>query len=90
MKATKVIISKKKAEDYSGEFLVTFVARGSEGDIFADSFLGPMLKSLQEFKEFNGKKRELYPPLSRYWSTRRLVAMQKAYVAWAWGYRRII
>ena len=59
MKATKVIISKKKAEDYSGEFLVTFVARGSEGDIFADSFLGPMLKSLQEFKEFNGKKRTI-------------------------------
>ncbi len=68
MKATKIVYSKKKAEDYSGEFLVTFVARDSEGVIVADKLITPMLKSLREFKEFTGKKDNsihLYPGISQ-------------------------
>ncbi len=66
MKTTKVIVSKKKVEEYSGEFLVTFVVQDTKGEIIGDRFLEPLLKSLQDFKEFTGKKEEcfqMYPVL---------------------------
>jgi leucyl aminopeptidase len=69
MKTTKVVVSKKKVEEYPGEFLVTFVARGTEGEIVGDQLLGPMLESLQQFKEFTGKKEEflqLYPAIGQF------------------------
>jgi leucyl aminopeptidase len=68
MKVTKVVFSKKKAEDYSGEFLVTFVARGGDGEIVSDKFLAPMLESLREFKEFTAKNENfihLYPRIGQ-------------------------
>jgi leucyl aminopeptidase len=68
MKTTKIVISKKKVEEYSGEFLTAFVAQGPDGGLVGDRLLEPMLKSLKEFKEFTGKKEEfliLYPALGQ-------------------------
>ena len=69
MKTTKVVVSKKKVEEYAGEFLVTFVAKGADGALIGDRLFGRMLKSLQEFKEFTGKKEEfvqLYPAIGQF------------------------
>jgi leucyl aminopeptidase len=69
MKTTKVVISKKKVEEYPGDFLVTFVARGADNKIIGDRLLEPLLKSLQEVKEFSAKKEQylqLYPALGQY------------------------
>jgi len=69
MKTTKVAVSKKKLEEYPGELLVIFVAQDSDGKIIGDRLFGPMLKSLQEFKEFTGKKEEihqLYPAIGQF------------------------
>ncbi len=68
MKGTKVIISKKKPEEFSGELLVTFVTRDKDGKVKGDKLFELFLTSLQEFKEFTGKKEEflqLYPPFSQ-------------------------
>ncbi len=69
MKTTKIVVSKKNVEDFFGELLVTLVAQGTKGEIIGDQLLGPILKSLQEFKEFTGKKEELfqmYPSLGQF------------------------
>jgi hypothetical protein len=50
MKNTKIIVSKKKIEEYSGELLVTFVTQGTDGETVGDRIFGPMFKSLQQFK----------------------------------------
>jgi len=60
MQTTKVIISKKKVVEYPGELLVTFVARDAGGKYSGDAPFGPILKSLSEFKEFTGKKEEIF------------------------------
>jgi leucyl aminopeptidase len=68
MKTTKIVISKKKVEEYSGEFLTAFVAQDADGGLIGDQLLEPMLKSLKDFKEFTGKKEEflvLYPALGQ-------------------------
>jgi len=68
MKTTKLIVSKKKIEQYSGELLVTFVTQGTDGKTLGDQMLGPMVKSLQGFKEFTGKKEKsllLYPAINK-------------------------
>ncbi|GAB6192447.1 leucyl aminopeptidase [Desulfocastanea catecholica] len=67
MKITKVVVAKKKAEQYAGELLVTFVARNAEGDLVGDSLLKPLLPSLHGFKEFSAKKEQyfqMYPSVS--------------------------
>ena len=69
MKTTKIVVSKKTVEEYSGELLVTFVARDAAGEIMSDRKFGPVLKSLQEFKEFTGKKEQslqLYPVIGQF------------------------
>jgi leucyl aminopeptidase len=66
MKTTKVVGAKKKAEEYTGEFLVAFVARDNEGKLVGDSLIKPLLPSLHGFKEFSAKKEQyllLYPLL---------------------------
>ncbi len=66
MQTTKVVVSKKKVEEYTGELLVTFVAQGKKGEIIGDLPFKSTLKSLQKFKEFTGKKEEsfqLHPAL---------------------------
>lgn len=64
MKTTKVVVAKKKAKEYTGEFLVVFVARDTEGKLVGDSLIEPLLPSLHGFKEFSAKKEQfflLYP-----------------------------
>jgi leucyl aminopeptidase len=60
MKSIKVVISKKKAEEYSGECLVVFAARGREGEIIGDALLQPMMPLLPGFDEFTAKKEQLF------------------------------
>jgi hypothetical protein len=50
MKTTKIVVSKKKIDEYSGEQLVTFVAQGTNGELLSDRMFAPMLKSVQDFK----------------------------------------
>jgi leucyl aminopeptidase len=69
MKNTKVVISKKKVEEYPGELLVTLVAQGTDNKIIGDKLLDPILKSLQEFKEFTAKKDQsiqLFPSIGQF------------------------
>jgi leucyl aminopeptidase len=69
MKNTKVVISKKKVDEYQGELLVTLVAQGTDNKIIGDKLLDPFLKSLEEFKEFSAKKEQsiqLLPSLSKF------------------------
>jgi leucyl aminopeptidase len=68
MKTTKIVVSKKKVEEFSGEFLAAFVAQGTDGEVIGDPLFEPILKSLKEFKEFTGKKEKsiiLYPSLGQ-------------------------
>lgn len=68
MKVTKLVVSKKQTEEYSGELLVTFVITETEDKVVGDRLFAPILTSLQEFKEFSGKKEEclqLYPTLGQ-------------------------
>ncbi len=68
MKTAKVTISKKNVEEYPGEFLVAFVTRSTDNKIIGDALLEPLLKRLQEVKEFSAKKEQclqLYPALGR-------------------------
>ena len=68
MKNTKIVVSKKKIEEYSGELLVTFVTQGTDGETVGDPIFGPILKSLQQLKEFTGKKETsllLYPGINQ-------------------------
>jgi leucyl aminopeptidase len=67
MKTTKVVVAKKKAEEYAGELLVAFVARDAEGELVGDSLLEPLLPSLHGFEEFSAKKEQyfqMYPAVS--------------------------
>jgi leucyl aminopeptidase len=69
MKTTKIVVSKKKIDEYSGELLVTFVAQGTNGELLSDRMFAPMLKSVQDFKEFTGKKEkylQLYPAIGQF------------------------
>ena len=68
MKNTKIVVSKKKIEEYSGELLVTFVTQGTDGETVGDPMFRPILKSLQQLKEFTGKKETsllLYPGIGQ-------------------------
>lgn len=60
MKATKIILSKKKVEKYSGELLVSFVARDSKGKMIGSERFSRELESLGDFNEFTGKKNQLF------------------------------
>ncbi len=65
MKNTKLVVSTKKVEDYSGDLLVTLVALDEGGCYVGDDRFRPLLESLVQYKEFSGKKNEqlqLYPP----------------------------
>ncbi len=68
MKTAKVTLSKRKVENYPGEFLVTFVARGADDKLIGDKVLDPLLNKLQEVEEFSAKKEQclqLYPALGQ-------------------------
>jgi leucyl aminopeptidase len=68
MKNTKVVISKKKVDEYQGELLVTLVAQGTDNKIISDKLLDPFLKSLEGLKEFSAKKEQsiqLFPTLGK-------------------------
>ncbi|MGB3212617.1 MAG: leucyl aminopeptidase [Desulforhopalus sp.] len=56
MKTTKIVVSKKKVEEFAGELLVTFVALEPEGEMKGDLLFDTMLQSIQGFKEFTGQK----------------------------------
>ncbi len=65
MKNTKLVVSTKKIEEYSGDLLVILVALDEKGNFIGDDRFRPILESLAEYKEFTGKKEEqlqLYPP----------------------------
>ncbi|MBU1565888.1 MAG: leucyl aminopeptidase [Proteobacteria bacterium] len=65
MKNTKLVVSTKKVEEYSGDLLVTLVALDEQGGYVGDDYFRPLLESLVQYKEFSGKKDEqiqLYPP----------------------------
>ena len=65
MKNTKLVVSKKKVEEYKGDLLVTLVALDEKGRYVGDDHFRPLLESLIQYKEFSGKKGEqiqLYPP----------------------------
>ncbi len=65
MKNTKLTVSKKKLEEYSGDLLVILVALDNNGTLIGEPPVRPLLDSLTEYKEFSGKKDEylqLYPP----------------------------
>ncbi len=69
MKNTKVVISKKKVDEYQGELLVTLVAQGTDNNIIGDKLLDPFLKSLEELKEFSGKQEQsiqFFPTLGKF------------------------
>ena len=64
MKLAKVTVSKKSIEEYSGELLVAIVGRDNKGNLIGEDWLVPVLKGLEKYKEFSGKKNEfiqLYP-----------------------------
>jgi len=64
MKSAKVTVSKKTVEEYSGELLIAIVGRDNKGNIVVEDWLAPVLKGLEKYKEFSGKKNEfiqLYP-----------------------------
>ena len=68
MKSTKIVVSQKKVEEYSGPLLVIFVARNTEGVLVCDSLPDPTVQWLQDLKEFTGKKDQsllLYPEVGR-------------------------
>lgn len=56
MKNTKVVLSNKKIEKYSGELLVTFVSREKGGKTVGHKLLRPIVGAIDEFKEFTGQK----------------------------------
>ncbi len=65
MKSTKVIVSTKKAGEYSGDLLVSLVVLDEQGISMGNDLFRPLLESLAHYKEFTGKKDEqllLYPP----------------------------
>lgn len=65
MKSSKIVVSKKKINKYSGDLLVAFVGLDEEGAFAGDELLQPLLESLSQYKEFTGKAEEhilLYPP----------------------------
>lgn len=65
MKSTKITVSTKKIEEYSGDILVVLVAMDEKGGYVVDDLFRPLLLSLEDYKEFCGKKDEqiqLYPP----------------------------
>ena len=65
MKNTKVIVSKGKVEEYTGDLLVILVAQKEEGDYDVDDSIRPFLQSFKHYSEFSGKNDEqmqLYPP----------------------------
>jgi leucyl aminopeptidase len=66
MKSSKIVVSKKKINTYSGSLLVAFMAQNEEGTLVAGEMFQPLLDSLAQYPEFTGKKEEfilLYPPL---------------------------
>lgn len=65
MKNTKLVVSTKNIEEYSGDILVRLVALDEEECYVEDDLFLPLLESLGQYKEFTGKKDEqllLYPP----------------------------
>lgn len=65
MKSTKIVVSTKKVEEFSGDLLVSLVVLDEQGISVGDNLFRPLLESLAHYKEFTGKKDEqllLYPP----------------------------
>jgi leucyl aminopeptidase len=65
MKLSKVVVSKKKITNYSGQLLVAFVALDAEEALTGVATVQPLLQSLRQYREFTGKATEyilLYPP----------------------------
>ncbi len=65
MKSTKLVVSTKKVEDYTGDLLAIVVALDEQGVTIGEDLFRPLLNSLLQYKEFSGKKDELlllYPP----------------------------
>ncbi len=65
MKNTKLVVSNKKVEEYTGDLLVTLVALDEKGCFVGDERFRLLLESLVQYKEFSGKKDQhiqLYPP----------------------------
>ena len=65
MKSTKIVVSTKKVEEFSGDLLVSLVVLDEQGISVGDDLFRPLLESLAHYKEFTGKKDEqllLYPP----------------------------
>ena len=65
MKSTKIVVSKKKINKYSGSLLVIFISLNEKREFIGDDFLQPLLESVSVYKEFSGKREEhlmLYPP----------------------------
>jgi len=58
MKSTKVVVSKTKVTDYSGELLVAFVRQDAKGRVVGDESIQPLLQSIKHLKEFTGKNEE--------------------------------
>jgi leucyl aminopeptidase len=65
MKSTKIVVSNKNIDEYSGELLVLLVAWDDQGGYVGGGLFRPLFESLAHYKEFTGKKDELlllYPP----------------------------
>jgi len=67
MKNTKLVVTSKKIEDYSGDLLVALIFQDQQGLPLCHELFSPFLQALAPCKEFSGKKDEqllLYPPLN--------------------------
>lgn len=65
MKSTKVVVSKNRVENYSGDLLVCLTTIDEEGAIQGVDFIQPTLRAFKKKEEFSGEKGEfvlLYPP----------------------------
>ncbi len=68
MKSTKIVMSPKKVEEYSGPLLVLLVARNTDGTFICDTLPDSTMQWLQSLNEFTGKKEQsllLYPDVGR-------------------------
>ncbi len=67
MRSTKVVVSKKDVENYSGDLLVCLILADEDNFIQGVDFIQPMLEIFNKKEEFTGKKGEfvlLYPPFN--------------------------
>lgn len=65
MKSTKIVVSKNKMHNHTGELLVAFVGQDKKGRAVGDEHITVVLDSLKQCDEFsakNGESIQLYPP----------------------------